>query len=150
MQPSALAAPAPLPPKTEAGSQPTFGGLTWHAVWLHWDPLDFEGERNMWQMVDAEWNDDWHNALHVALTGETQGYYSRFARDPFGDLALALTRGQVDEGAPHPEEVRGAPAGHLPWTALNSKCGGQFRDINMFKPTLKYRTLLAVETYDRK
>ncbi len=81
-----------------------------------------EDERNLphlrEQGFDAEWNDDWHNALHVALTGETQGYYSRFARDPFGDLALAMTRGQVDEGAPHPEEVRGAPAGHLPWTAF--------------------------------
>lgn len=81
-----------------------------------------EDERNLPHLreagFDAEWNDDWHNAMHVALTGETQGYYSRFARDPFGDLARALARGQVDEGQPHPEQARGAEAAHLPWTAF--------------------------------
>lgn len=28
--------------------------------------------------VDAQWNDDFHNALHAALTGETDGYYVDF------------------------------------------------------------------------
>lgn len=31
--------------------------------------------------MDAQWADDVHHALHVALTGETQGYYADFA-DP--------------------------------------------------------------------
>nr|WP_297995978.1 malto-oligosyltrehalose trehalohydrolase [uncultured Actinomyces sp.] len=29
--------------------------------------------------VDAQWSDDFHHALHVALTGETSGYYADFA-----------------------------------------------------------------------
>ncbi|MEA5453383.1 malto-oligosyltrehalose trehalohydrolase [Sinomonas sp. JGH33] len=29
--------------------------------------------------IDAQWNDDFHHAVHVALTGETQGYYEDFA-----------------------------------------------------------------------
>jgi maltooligosyltrehalose trehalohydrolase len=38
--------------------------------------------------VHAQWADDVHHALHVALTGETQGYYADFA-DP-GALEKAL------------------------------------------------------------
>ena len=30
--------------------------------------------------MTAQWDDDIHHALHVALTGETQGYYADFAR----------------------------------------------------------------------
>ncbi|MBY6005070.1 malto-oligosyltrehalose trehalohydrolase [Salipiger bermudensis] len=81
-----------------------------------------EDERNLPDLreagFDAEWNDDWHNAMHVAVTGETHGYYSRFAADPFADVAHALSHGQVDEGQPHAEGPRGAPAAHLPWTAF--------------------------------
>jgi maltooligosyltrehalose trehalohydrolase len=29
--------------------------------------------------LDAQWSDDWHHAVHVALTGETVGYYADFA-----------------------------------------------------------------------
>ncbi len=29
--------------------------------------------------IDAQWSDDWHHAVHVALTGETAGYYADFA-----------------------------------------------------------------------
>jgi maltooligosyltrehalose trehalohydrolase len=28
--------------------------------------------------IDAQWNDDFHHALHAALTGERQGYYADF------------------------------------------------------------------------
>ena len=28
--------------------------------------------------LDAAWADDWHHAVHVALTGETNGYYADF------------------------------------------------------------------------
>ncbi|KNB53360.1 malto-oligosyltrehalose trehalohydrolase [Streptomyces caatingaensis] len=38
--------------------------------------------------LHAQWNDDFHHALHTALTGESQGYYADFAADP----ALALTK----------------------------------------------------------
>ena len=39
--------------------------------------------------LDGQWADDVHHALHVALTGETQGYYSDFAVD--GVLERLLT-----------------------------------------------------------
>lgn len=42
---------------------------------------------------DAQWNDDFHHALHVALTGEQHTYYAKFARDPMALLARVLTRG---------------------------------------------------------
>ena len=38
----------------------------------------------------AQWHDDLHHALHVALTGETTGYYARFAAAPLAQLAAAL------------------------------------------------------------
>jgi maltooligosyltrehalose trehalohydrolase len=51
--------------------------------------------------MDGQWADDVHHALHVALTGETQGYYSDFAGHcealpDGGPLAvLAKTLGEV-------------------------------------------------------
>ena len=42
---------------------------------------------------DAQWNDDFHHAVHVALTGESHTYYARFAADPIGLLARVLTHG---------------------------------------------------------
>ena len=46
--------------------------------------------------LDAQWSDDYHHALHVALTGETTGYYSDFAS--LTVLARALTHGFVHDG----------------------------------------------------
>jgi maltooligosyltrehalose trehalohydrolase len=40
---------------------------------------------------DAMWNDDFHHALHVALTGERQGYFVDF--DGAGDLRRVLVDG---------------------------------------------------------
>jgi maltooligosyltrehalose trehalohydrolase len=48
--------------------------------------------------VHAQWNDDFHHALHTALTGESQGYYEDFARDPFAALAKTLTGGFFHDG----------------------------------------------------
>ncbi len=42
--------------------------------------------------LDAHWSDDFHHALHVALTGERAGYYADFT-DP-GALAKALGHGR--------------------------------------------------------
>ncbi len=42
---------------------------------------------------DAQWNDDFHHALHVALTGESQTYYAKFAPDPIALLARVMTQG---------------------------------------------------------
>ncbi|HQY98437.1 MAG TPA: malto-oligosyltrehalose synthase [Propionicimonas sp.] len=41
--------------------------------------------------IDAQWNDDFHHALHTALTGETDGYYATFGS--LGSLAAACERG---------------------------------------------------------
>ncbi|WP_053758348.1 malto-oligosyltrehalose trehalohydrolase [Streptomyces sp. AS58] len=48
--------------------------------------------------VTAQWNDDFHHALHTALTGEAQGYYADFARAPLEALAKTLTGGYFHDG----------------------------------------------------
>jgi maltooligosyltrehalose trehalohydrolase len=50
--------------------------------------------------VDAMWADDLHHALHVALTGETSGYYDGF--QDLGTLAKALRTGWAFTGQYHP------------------------------------------------
>ncbi|GAA1982957.1 malto-oligosyltrehalose trehalohydrolase [Kitasatospora viridis] len=46
----------------------------------------------------AQWSDDFHHALHTAVTGETQGYYADFGRAPLAALARVLTRGWFHDG----------------------------------------------------
>lgn len=46
--------------------------------------------------LDAQWSDDFHHAVHVALTGETQGYYADFA--PLSALAKVFERGFFHDG----------------------------------------------------
>ncbi|WJV45504.1 malto-oligosyltrehalose trehalohydrolase [Streptomyces flavofungini] len=48
--------------------------------------------------LHAQWNDDFHHALHTALTGESQGYYADFAAAPLAALARTLTRGFFHDG----------------------------------------------------
>lgn len=56
--------------------------------------------------MTAQWADDVHHGLHVALTGETQGYYEDFGGGtrtlpdggPLDVLAHVLTRGFLHEG----------------------------------------------------
>jgi len=45
---------------------------------------------------DAQWNDDFHHALHALLTGERNGYYQDFGR--LEQLAKAFTDGFVYSG----------------------------------------------------
>jgi len=66
---------------------------------------------------DAQWNDDFHNVLHVLLTGETQAYYRDFADRPADRLARCLAEGFIyqGEGSPnHDGRPRGTASGHLP------------------------------------
>ncbi|MFE0626325.1 malto-oligosyltrehalose trehalohydrolase [Streptomyces sp. NPDC058864] len=42
--------------------------------------------------VHAQWNDDFHHALHTAVTGESQAYYADFAVSPVTAVAKALRR----------------------------------------------------------
>jgi maltooligosyltrehalose trehalohydrolase len=46
--------------------------------------------------VDAQWSDDFHHALHAALTGERAGYYSDFRG--LADLAKAMEQTFVFDG----------------------------------------------------
>jgi maltooligosyltrehalose trehalohydrolase len=46
--------------------------------------------------MSAQWADDYHHAVHVALTGETGGYYGDFAG--LAQLAKAATGGFVHDG----------------------------------------------------
>ncbi|MGA4838941.1 malto-oligosyltrehalose trehalohydrolase [Streptomyces sp. G45] len=48
--------------------------------------------------LHAQWNDDFHHALHTALTGESQGYYADFAAAPLAALARTLTHGYFHDG----------------------------------------------------
>ncbi|WP_413752472.1 malto-oligosyltrehalose trehalohydrolase [Streptomyces sp. R-74717] len=41
--------------------------------------------------LHAQWNDDFHHALHTALTGESQGYYADFAAAPMAAVAKTVT-----------------------------------------------------------
>jgi maltooligosyltrehalose trehalohydrolase len=58
--------------------------------------------------LTAQWSDDYHHALHVALTGETDGYYADFAS--LGALAKAATRGFFHDGGY--SSFRGRNHGH--------------------------------------
>ncbi|MCC2978554.1 malto-oligosyltrehalose trehalohydrolase [Sphingomonas sp. IC4-52] len=72
---------------------------------------------------DAQWNDDFHNVLHVLLTGETSAYYGDFADRPAEHLARCLAEGFIYQGDPSPNhdgKLRGTPSGHLPPTRFVS------------------------------
>lgn len=45
---------------------------------------------------DAQWNEDFHHALHSVLTGERDGYYRDFGA--LADLAKVMTQGLVYDG----------------------------------------------------
>ncbi|WP_115576017.1 malto-oligosyltrehalose trehalohydrolase [Xanthomonas campestris] len=81
--------------------------------------LVLENEANQASQLDrgytAQWDDDFHNALHVLLTGEEEGYYAAFADQPTQHLARVLGEGFAYQGQPDPRgHVRGEPSGALP------------------------------------
>jgi maltooligosyltrehalose trehalohydrolase len=53
-----------------------------------------ENERNDAELLSesglAQWNDDFHHAVHVLLTGESGGYYAEYADAPAQGLATSL------------------------------------------------------------
>ncbi len=49
-------------------------------------------------LYNAQWNDDIHHALHVLLTGETDGYYSDYAAKPITQLGRCLAEGFAFQG----------------------------------------------------
>ena len=79
-------------------------------------PHFLERTRGQTRLYDAQWGDDFHNALHVLLTGESEGYYNAFADKPLEHLARSLTEGFAYQGEVFPlhNRPRGEPSGHLP------------------------------------
>lgn len=71
------------------------------------------------QGFTAQWNDDAHHALHVLLTGETEGYYADFQDEPTRLLARCLGEGFAYQGETGRRGVpRGEPSAHLPPSAF--------------------------------
>jgi maltooligosyltrehalose trehalohydrolase len=65
----------------------------------------------------AQWNDDYHHAWHVMLTGESSGYYADYQRSPRSDLVRALSSGFIYQGETSAfwgNKPRGEPSAHLP------------------------------------
>jgi maltooligosyltrehalose trehalohydrolase len=68
----------------------------------------------------AQWNDDFHHAAHVLLTGEHNGYYADYARDPVHHLVRCLAEGFSYQGetSAYRGRPRGEPSAALPTCAF--------------------------------
>lgn len=82
--------------------------------------LILENENNSASLLresyTAQWNDDLHHALHVALTGEDASYYADYSDAPVQHLGRCLAEGFAYQGDPsrHKEgERRGEPSADL-------------------------------------
>jgi maltooligosyltrehalose trehalohydrolase len=67
------------------------------------------------ELYTAQWNDDVHHALHVALTGEDAAYYADYADAPVTSLGRCLAEGFAYQGDPsrHRGNRRGEPSADL-------------------------------------
>jgi maltooligosyltrehalose trehalohydrolase len=65
---------------------------------------------------DGHWNDDFHHAVHVVLTGERNGYYSDFAEAGAAGLAKVYAEVFVNNGvfSPFRQRRHGAAATEFP------------------------------------
>ncbi|MET7799530.1 malto-oligosyltrehalose trehalohydrolase [Streptomyces decoyicus] len=81
--------------------------------------------------LHAQWNDDFHHALHTALTGESQGYYADFAQAPLAALAKTLTGGFFHDGT---------------YSGFRSRAHGAPLDL---RRTPAYRLLAYAQTHDQ-
>jgi len=85
--------------------------------------LVLENERNEARLLDpargahatAQWNDDWHHAVRVLLTGEDAGFRADYAAEPGRKLARSLAEGYVYQGehSGYRRAPRGEPSAHL-------------------------------------
>ena len=82
--------------------------------------LQFDAD-NRPRLFTAEWNDDWHHAMHALLTHEDTGYYQDYADAPARRVAETMAQGFGYQGEPSPfrgGRKRGEPSAHLPPTAF--------------------------------
>ncbi len=68
----------------------------------------------------AQWNDDFHHAAHVLLTGERDGYYADYAEEPAHHLVRCLAEGFSYQGqtSGYRGGRRGEPSAGLPACAF--------------------------------
>ncbi|MEX5384712.1 malto-oligosyltrehalose trehalohydrolase [Cronobacter muytjensii] len=71
-------------------------------------------------LFTGEWNDDFHNAIHVLATGETHAYYQDFADAPEKRVARVLAEGFAYQGEVSPQsgEARGVDSTGQPPVAF--------------------------------
>ncbi len=79
--------------------------------------------------IDAQWADDVHHGLHVALTGETQGYFADFAQP--GALAKVLSGIFLHDGT---------------WSAFRGRTHGRPLDRSR---TPGWRFVASLQTHDQ-
>jgi malto-oligosyltrehalose trehalohydrolase len=86
-----------------------------NVTFLH--PRDKQGHA---PLFTGEWNDDFHNAIHVFATGETHAYYQDFAEVPEKLIARILTEGFAYQGeiSPQSGQRRGVPSAAQPPVAF--------------------------------
>lgn len=86
-----------------------------NVTFLH--PRDKQGHA---PLFTGEWNDDFHNAIHVFATGETHAYYQDFADVPEKQIARILTEGFAYQGeiSPQSGQRRGVPSAAQPPVAF--------------------------------
>lgn len=86
-----------------------------NVIFLH--PREEDGST---PLFTGEWNDDFHNAIHVLATGETHAYYADFADQPEKLIARALTEGFAYQGerSSHSGRRRGVDSRNQPSVAF--------------------------------
>jgi maltooligosyltrehalose trehalohydrolase len=99
--------------------------------------------------LDAQWNDDFHHALHTLLTEDQTGYYQDFGR--LGDLVKAFREGFVCSGQyssyrrrRHGNSSRDIPAGCFVVFAQNhDQVGNRMRGERLSQLVCRERMKLA-------
>ena len=79
-------------------------------------PLARDGARRPLHFT-AQWNDDFHHAMHCALTGESRAYYADYVAEPLTLLGRCLAEGFAFQGESSPYRggaARGEPSAALP------------------------------------
>ncbi|WP_100248190.1 DUF3459 domain-containing protein [Rhizobium altiplani] len=73
--------------------------------------------RNGGSFFVADWNDDFHHAMHVAVTGEAIGHYVPFGDKPWQKMKQTLQKGYLYEGKNF-QSSKGDHSASLPPTAF--------------------------------
>ena len=93
------------------------------------DPVMFRPREAGGYGLTAQWSDDFHHAVHVALTGETTGYYADF--EPLSALQKVLTKGFFHDGT---------------WSSFRERDHGVPIDL---EHTATWRLVVATQNHDQ-